>query len=69
MVDMFAVIQFLVLGSIQNFAHATTVQLSWRKQNFVVIILLGFRQEENIYSIHFLIMIEKSSLTYIHPRA
>ena len=43
----FIVIPFLVMISLQNFAHATTAQLSWHVYKFVAIALLEFGWAQN----------------------
>ena len=48
------------MSSQQNFAHAMTAVLSWHVQNFVVIQYLEIELKENLFSVKFEFLCEKS---------
>ena len=59
-----AVVLFVVIRSLQNFAHAMTAVLSWHVQNFVAITLLVFEWNQNEIFIKFELKHKNSSVKW-----
>ena len=50
-----ALLQILMKWSLQNFAHATTAQLSWHEQSIVASWLVGMEVQDRYYMAYFTI--------------